>query len=146
MSDTPYSIRREAALQYSFFSEGPKGRIEKLVRYDQMGKYLFNLSFGDRIEGTDDIDVKVVTNNQDGYKVIATVISTLEIFFEQFPLAKVFIMGSTPSRIKTYRRMVKTQGEKYKDKYEFFGGKGELYEPFQEGVDYNFILIKKRKA
>ena len=67
-------------LDYEFDSEGPKGRIRKVVRYTLQnagGIRYFNLGFGDLNKATDKIDDLAVTDNQDREKILATVAANL---------------------------------------------------------------------
>ena len=47
---------------YEFISEGPKGRIKKVVRFNFMTSNIYNLTFGDLNENTGKINDKIVTN------------------------------------------------------------------------------------
>lgn len=78
-----YSTESEAEL-FKFTSEGIKGSIEKLVVYSQMFQQdVYNLAFGDYDKETNSIDDTVITNNNDSQKVLATVASTLYVFYRQ---------------------------------------------------------------
>jgi hypothetical protein len=74
---------------FDFVSEGPKGRILKRVYYVKMKvegfKNLYNIALGDKLEGSDEIDDLIVTNNQDREKVLATVAATVIIFTKRRP-------------------------------------------------------------
>ena len=81
MSATPYEIKIEDDLVFSFVSEGPKGRIQKIVKYQMITSDLYNLGFGDRIDNSMNFDDKARTNNKDMNRVLATVLATIPIFF-----------------------------------------------------------------
>lgn len=67
-----YFTEGEATL-FKFSSEGPKGKIKKLVVYTQMLEAdVYNLAFGDYNEENDSIDDTVITNNNDSQKVLTT--------------------------------------------------------------------------
>ena len=71
---------------FEFESVGKKGRIIKIVQYTEMSvKGYYNLGFGDLDEKTREINDEVVTNNGDGQKVLATVVSTIYSFTGQNP-------------------------------------------------------------
>ncbi len=64
---------------YEFYSEGPKGKIKKVIQYrrfDNTDQNLFNLGFGDWIETEQRVDDKVTSNNNDREKVLSTVAAT----------------------------------------------------------------------
>jgi hypothetical protein len=51
-------------LKYGFFSNGPRGRIRKEVRFQlqpAFGQNVYNLAFGDFDEGTNRINDKIVS-------------------------------------------------------------------------------------
>ncbi len=144
MSGTRYPIRQEGNLTFSFLSEGPKGRIEKLVKYDQMDEETFNLGFGDRIGGTMNFDDKVVTDNGDTRRVLATVVATLEEFFKTYPSMYVYMEGSDEKRTRTYCWIVKNNRRQFENQFNFWGGFGNEYEPFESDRNYQFILISKK--
>jgi hypothetical protein len=59
---------------YEFVSEGPKGRIRKMVECTETSsENVYNLGFGDYDETTNTIKYLSVTNNGDSLKVLATV-------------------------------------------------------------------------
>ena len=74
-----YELRAESSLTiFEFVSRGPKGQITKLVQYSEtIFPNLYNLGFGDKDQTSGKIDDKVVTNNGDSHKVLATVAATL---------------------------------------------------------------------
>ena len=146
MSGITYPIKEEDELNFSFVSEGPKGKIQKLVNYSPMSQVMFNLGFGDRIGDTLTFDDKVVSDNHDPRKVFSTVIQTLELFFEKHPGLFVHIRGSTPERTRIYHWIIKNNLEKYKTKYEFWGLVGLLWEEFNPNKQYERFIINKISA
>jgi hypothetical protein len=90
-------------LAFEFYSEGPKGKILKIIEYQPLGGRYYNLAFGDSVEESKNFDDFVRTNNQDTEKVLATVASTLYIFFERHEGTIVIAEGSTHSRTGLYR-------------------------------------------
>ena len=89
---------------YEFVSEGPKGRIKKMVEYTETAtENVYNLGFGDFDETTNAINDLSVTNNGDSLKVLATVASTVYAFIEKHPNAYILATGSTNVRTRLYR-------------------------------------------
>lgn len=71
---------------FEFISEGPKGRIPKLVQYSQTNlKDVFNLAFGDINESTGKINDTIISNNGDSEKVLATIVATVYAFTDRYP-------------------------------------------------------------
>jgi hypothetical protein len=86
---------------YEFVSEGPNGRIAKMVEYTETAtEGVFNLAFGDYDEITNSINDLSVTNNGDSLKVLATVASTVYAFFNKHPNAYIVATGSTNVRTR----------------------------------------------
>ena len=65
------------------------------------GKDLFNIGFGDKNLETGDIDDKVVSNNGDSDKVLATVV--VYTFTDLNPETLIYATGSTKARTRLYR-------------------------------------------
>ena len=84
MGNERYGVKiSNATMTFDFISEGPRGSIKKRVEYKQMEQnQIYNLAFGDVNPETGKIDDKVVTNNKDSEKVLATVASTIYTFIE----------------------------------------------------------------
>ena len=80
-----YSSER-LALFYEFISEGPKGRIRKIVEYTPTTiENVYNLAFGDYDDTIGGINDKIITNNGDSQKILATVASTVYAFTGKYP-------------------------------------------------------------
>lgn len=91
-------------MYYEFTSEGPKGRIKKIIEYSATSiDIVYNFAFGDYDETIDGINDKSITNNGDSQKVIVTVASTVYAFTGLYPEAWVHVTGSTIVRTRLYR-------------------------------------------
>lgn len=85
----------ESYLDFEFESNGPNGRIKKVVRYSPRnveGITYFNLGFGDWDEEEKRIDDSSISNNQDTQKVLATVAATVIEFTAVYP--DIFLKGT----------------------------------------------------
>ena len=95
-------------LDYEFDSDGPKGKIRKIVRYSPQnsnGVTYFNLGFGDLNLKTGKIDDLVTSNNQDREKILATVAATVIEFTQQ--LSTPYCMSMDMSRIRVGSPFIK---------------------------------------
>ncbi len=89
-----YSAENELNI-FEFDSIGNKGKITKIVQYTEMSvKGYFNLGFGDLDLQTREINDDIITNNGDGQKVLATVVSTMYSFTGKNPEAYIYATGS----------------------------------------------------
>jgi hypothetical protein len=73
---------------YEFYSEGPKGCIKKVVHYQTLSRWrdnIYNLAFGDWIENAKKVNDKIITNNNDRQKILATVASIVLDFIQYHP-------------------------------------------------------------
>lgn len=81
---------------FNFLSEGPNGKIEKIVQFSLVNQNsLYNLAFWDRDYSTGEIDDKIITDNGDSEKVLATVVAALYAFCDEEPEAWIYTTGST---------------------------------------------------
>lgn len=140
-----YFTESEAKL-FKFSSEGPKGKIKKLVVYSQMLETdIYNLAFGDYDEETDSINDTVISNNNDSQKVLATVVSTLYVFTNKHPDFWVYATGSTPVRTRFYRIGITLNLEEILADFEVFGLSDETWHEFEKGNEYEAFLVKRKK-
>lgn len=95
-----YSAENELNI-FEFDSVGTKGKITKIVQYTEMSvKGYYNLGFGDLDFETREVNDEIVTNNGDGQKVLATVVSTIYAFTGKNPEAYVYATGSSEARTR----------------------------------------------
>jgi len=106
----------------------------------------YNLGFGDKDEITGNIDDKVITNNGDSEKVLATVAATLYIFTDEFPDAMIFAIGSTKARTRLYRIGITNNIEAIESDFEVFGLAEQKWQPFKKAVEYDAFLVKRKKS
>jgi hypothetical protein len=134
---------------YEFYSEGPKGRLRKAIRFrriQNLGANVYNLAFGDYDAVTDIIDDKVVSNNGDREVVLHTVADAVVDFLAQKPLAFVLIKGSSMSRIRLYQIVISLYWPEIKERYEVLGKSREIWQRFEKGINYDeFVVFKKIK-
>lgn len=141
MKETPYPLKKEKELVFSFISKGPKGEIEKIIRYDEFFPTVFNLGFGDRVEGSLEFDDKTITDNGDTRMVITTVISTLLLFFAHHPKYAVIFTGSDQRRTSLYNWIIEKHLDDFSEHYEVWGIKDKKREKFQKETQYDYFLI-----
>jgi len=151
MNIETYDIRAsDSFLAFAFVSVGIKGEIDKLVIYSLFEhiewENVYNISFGDWDTVTGKVNFNITSANGDMEKVLATVARTVYEFINKFPYAKVFFVGSTPSRTRLYQReIIKYYDEIIKD-YIILGKINEQYENFERNRNYvNFVIFKRSK-
>ena len=142
-----YEIEAEDSLQvFEFISEGPKGSIPKLIKFSETTlKGFYNLAFGDKDLLTGEIDDKVVSNNGDSEKVLATIVSAVYAFTDQENEAWIYATGSTPARTRLYRMGITKYLEEVKQDFNVFGLLNGEWENFEKDVDYTAFLARRNK-
>lgn len=133
---------------YEFYSEGPKGVIKKVVRYNLIQEIpfkIYNLGFGDWNEKENDVDDMVNTNNQDRQRVLATVANTVIDFLTHDPEVSVFAKGSTKSRTRLYQMNITAFWNEIVDgSFVVNGYLNEEWLPFQKGINFEAFIIRKK--
>ena len=137
----------ESGMIFEFVSEGPRGRIEKLVIFTRMARPdLYNLAFGDKDHLTGEIDDCSRSNNGDTDKVLATVVQTVVVFTDLFPEARIYAKGSTAARTRLYQIGIAKYLEEIQDRFEIYGMASGKWEPFEIGRSYTEFIAKKKSG
>jgi len=133
-------------MTFEFISEGTKGLIHKLVRYQSTNlKDVYNLAFGDKDHTTGEIDDTIISNNGDSEKVLATVVATVYAFTDRYPDTWIYATGSTKSRTRLYRMGITRFISEVKDDFEILGERNDDWEKFRKNVDYEGFLVRRKK-
>lgn len=141
-----FNIKREIHA-YEFCSEGPIGKINKIIFYDRKlieEERRYSLSFGDWDENTGLLDVLTVSNNLDKQKILATLAASIIQFIEEHPNAVILIFGSTPSRTRLYQMGISSRLEEIGSLIEIHGFINGAWEIFRKGQNYSGFLIKRK--
>ncbi len=132
-------------MSYDFESDGPKGKVTKLIQYIETElKGFYNLGFGDKCHITGEIDDYVITNNGDSKKVLATVASTVYTFTNNYPNSWIYAKGSTKARTRLYRMGIGSNLIEIIQDFEIHGLKDSSWHIFERNVDYDAFLIRRK--
>jgi hypothetical protein len=144
MNQTHYSFQYARAEKvYEFFSQGKRGKIKKVVQFKPIHEDVFNLGFGDFSDELGLIDDTVVTDNGDMEMIFATVIAIIETFLLRFPDARIFLTGSTESRIRLYQIIINMNLEDLQEEFEIHGFRRDRWERFRKNIRYESFLVSK---
>ncbi len=133
-------------MTFEFISEGKKGIIHKIVKFQPTNlKGLYNLAFGDKDLKTGKIDDKVISNNGDSEKVLATVVSTVYAFTDKYPSAWIYATGSTESRTRLYRIGISNFLEEIRKDFDILGELEDDWENFNPNTDYKGFLVRRKQ-
>lgn len=146
-SEDKYIFRTNSSfLDYEFESTGPKGVIKKVARFSKIGVNVYNFGFGDLNEMTGEISDTVVSNNDDGNKVLITVASIIFHFTTVYPGAAVVIQGTTPSRTRRYQMGINKYWDQISALFDVLGLKNGKWEKFRPVENYDAFLGRPRAS
>ena len=147
MRDESYQLKSTPSfMSFEFVSEGPKGRIPKLVKYTETSvKNVYNLGFGDKMGEEDDFNDMTISDNKDSGRVLATVAETVYFFTNKFPNASVVATGSTFARTRLYRIGISNYLEEIQKNFKVSGFINGDLEDFKKNRDYSIFLIKRKR-
>jgi hypothetical protein len=132
---------------YEFYSEGPNGRIRKIVRFTPLTEYEdnhYNLYLGDWLEAEGRASDTAVSNNNDRKKILATVASIIVHFTFQKPEAIIFAEGSTPSRTRLYQTGIAAHWSEIDESFDLHGFREGKWERFQKNRSYEAFLLHRK--
>ncbi len=131
---------------FEFESEGSKDKITKLIEFSEKNlKDFFNLAFGDKNEETGKIDDKIVSNNNDTEKVLATVVSAVLAFTDKYPDTWVYATGSTNSRTRLYRMGINKYFDEVQNEFHIYGELGDEWLPYEKDKVFDGYVVKRKK-
>jgi hypothetical protein len=141
-----YELTTEKSLNvYEFLSEGPKGKIPKLIKFSETTlKGFFNLAFGDKNIETGEIDDKVVSNNGDSEQVLATVVSAVFAFTDLNKNSWVYATGSNKARTRFYRMGLNKYLDEVKKDFWIFGMLNGEWKKFEKETDYTAFVVRRK--
>ncbi len=133
------------SVEFDFVSVGPKGRIRKLIRYVKIGEpAVYNLGFGDFDPAINDFNDRVVTDNGDGEKVLATVAASVVWFLDHYPGSWIYFKGSTLARTRLYRMGLSRYHEELLEDVDLFGFTNDRWEDFTKNTPYESFLVRQK--
>jgi len=142
-----YEIEAEDSLEvFQFVSEGPKGSIQKLIKFSETAlNGFYNLAFGDKNLLTGDIDDKVVSNNGDSEKILATIVSAVYAFTDKEKEAWVYATGSSQTRTRLYRMGITKYLDEVRQDFDVYGLLNGEWEYFEKDIDYTAFVVRRNK-
>jgi hypothetical protein len=132
-------------LEYQFYSEGPKGKIEKRILFEQVSNKpkVYNLAFGDLDPATGKISDIDITDNKDMDKILSTVASSVIAFTINHPGTMVVAQGSTASRTRLYQMRVAANLKDIQLLFRVYGLFNEKWELFVKNKPYKAFLVER---
>ena len=142
-----YELKSDDPLTtFEFLSEGPKGKIEKIIQFTlAYENNLYNLAFGDKNPVTGEIDDRVITDNGDSEKVLATVVAAAYAFCDHYPDAWIYATGSTAARTRLYKMGINKYFDIVQADFEIFGQTESEWKRYVKGKDYQAFVVQRKK-
>ena len=132
---------------FEFLSEGSKGQIIKIIQFQEMNiKNIYNLAFGDKNLNSGKINDKIVTDNGDSEKVLATVVSAIYAFADRYPDSWIYATGSSTSRTRLYRMGINKYYRIVIEDFEIMGEYRNEWEIYEFGKDYQAFAVHKKNT
>lgn len=128
-------------LKFTFISEGSKGKIKKVVKFQKTYGQVYNVALSDVDEKTGETDDSVVTNNNDTQKILATVAIIVLEFFRQNPDVFVMIRGYSPGRMRLFRRAITANWDLISPYVTVYGQTNKEWIEIDFNEDYPAFLI-----
>ena len=151
MLPAAYEYKRgDSFKQYEFYSEGPKGRIRKVVFYDYLGRQdgyaYYNLGFGDYDPKTRQIGDLTISDNKDRDKILATVAATALDFTARRVRCRIMVKGSTPARTRLYQIKIVAYFEAISELFDIqYQTEQGTWKAFKSGEKSFRFLFERRK-
>lgn len=130
---------------FEFLSEGPKGKIIKVIQFQQMNlPNLYNLAFGDKNFDTERLDDKIVTDNDDAEKILATVVAAVYAFADRYPNAWIYATGNTEARTRLYRMGINKYFDTVEEDFDIMGEHQSEWEWYEKGKNYQAFAVRRK--
>ena len=142
-----YELSAENSLNiFEFVSIGTKGKIQKIIQFSETHlKDFYNLGFGDKNSETGEVNDKVVSNNGDSQKVLATVVAAIYAFTDRNPSVWVYATGSTEARVRLYRMGINKYYDKVSEDFEIYGLIEDEWLAFNQELDFEAFVVRRIK-
>lgn len=130
---------------FEFLSEGAKGKVPKLIQFQEMNlPNLYNIAFGDLNSLTGQLDDRIITDNNDSEKILATVVAAIYAFTGQYPDAWIYATGSTASRTRLYRMGINKYFDIVEADFDIMGENQNEWEWYKNGNDYQAFAVHRK--
>jgi hypothetical protein len=130
---------------FQFSSVGPKGTVTKIIQFQKtILSNVYNLAFSDQQNGSNNLDDKVVTDNGDSEKVLATVVASIYLFLNHYPDCWVYATGSTAARTRLYKMGINKYFHYVEKDFTILGDFDANWETYQKGKEYRAFAVQSK--
>jgi hypothetical protein len=141
-----YSFRQGPnTTEFFFESVGSKGVIQKLVSITPTGvEHTYNLALADFDPLTQSFDDRIISDNGDAAKILATIFQIVSGHLKQFPERWIVFSGNSTARNRLYRMAINHSFQELSELFSLFGYHDDEWETFQSNRQYEFFLVQKK--
>jgi len=133
----------ENGREFIFISVGKNGKILKQVVFEEISIGIYNLGFGDRIDGQ--IEDSVISNNNDLLKIMNTVGAIIYDFFDLNPTCSIEITPVDEKRARLYHTIFKRRIQEINRIFVLEGYDSSYqWSEFKVGMSYQRFKLKKK--
>jgi hypothetical protein len=147
MKDESYELEfTDDLASFDFVSVGKNGKIPKRISFKPTETdHVYSLAFGDVTE-TNEINDSSISNNGDWNKILATIVSAVDQYTEQYPHRTIYFMASTDARTRLYRMAINLHWEELSAKYRIFVDvdSQDGWVPLQKNMEITAFLIRRK--
>lgn len=143
MNESSYDFKKgNDEFSFEFWSVSNKKSIKKIIEFQliDLESNLYNVALVDVLQDGSTSDISV-SNNDDLHKVLATVFHAVVYFLKVSPQSKVFIQGSTKSRVRLYQMAIAKYLEELEPKFDIWGLFNNELQFFEKGSNYESFII-----
>ena len=127
---------------FDFVSFGPNGKFHKRVVFAKTSyDGVFSLNLADFDQNSGYLDYYSISDNGDRDKILATVVSCLYAFFNEYPKVYVYATGSTPVRTRLYRMGMSKYYDQMEADFNVFGELDDDWERFEKNKSYKAFMV-----
>lgn len=138
------ALSDEAHETYEFWSIGPRGKIKKVVVYEQLEPEVYNLAFGDWDDANGILRDDTRSNNGDRDRILATVANTVLDFLQHHSGARIVAEGITPGKTRLYQMAINTHFSEITQLFDIKGLMEGFWKPITQGNNYDAFLLEPK--
>lgn len=118
-----------------------------MIQFQQINlESLYNLAFGDKNADTGELNEKVVTDNGDPEKVLATVVAAWYAFADRYPDTWGYATGSNSARTRLYRMGINKYFDIVATDFDIMGEHQNEWEWYEYGKDYQAFTAHRKNS